>query len=381
MRTLAESLPKTAVRPVALEPRKSKPIKVWAFGGAVILAVQLFVWSKWILTGEARTTPSGPSDPPHLMKLILNTWQVVGVFAMLFTFYWLLIRPWRRERRVTSDGLLTLVFLAMYFQDPMLNYFQNWCTYNSYLLNFGSWSELIPGWVAPNSRNFAEPIVFLAPTYVYACLGASFFICIVMRKAKTRWPQLGTLGLVLVALGTGLATDFILELAWMRAGLYTYPGAIKSLTLFHGHYYQFPIYESLMFGSTLAAWACVRYFKNDKGETLAERGLEHLQGSTRQKNTYRFFSLFALMSILFFFTYNLPAMFFGLHAEEWPADIQKRSYFTNYICGDGTPYACSSTGTPIPRENSAHFDPDGKLVVPADATQLPERVPFGDVKG
>jgi hypothetical protein len=364
---------------VALEPKRSQPIKVWAFFGAALLLVQIVVWARWI-ANDAETTPSGPSDPPHLMKVILNTWQIAGIFAMVFTFYWFLIRPWRRERKITTDGLLTLVFAGMYFQDPILNYFQNWCTYNSYLLNFGSWTEQIPGWVSANASNFAEPVAFVGPTYVYACLGATMFICWVMRKAKERRPNITTMGLVLVALGTGLITDFVLELAWMRAGLYTYPGAIKSLTLFHGHYYQFPIYEALMFGSTLAAWACLRYFKDDKGQTLAERGLEHLKVGARQKVAYRFFAIFAAMSALFFVTYNLPAMFWGMHAEEWPEDIQKRSYFTNYICGDGTPYACSSPGVPVPRENSVHLDPDGRTVVPADAPQLPQRVPFEDRK-
>lgn len=380
MVSVARRHPRTsAAPPIAIEPKKSSPIKIWAFFGVALMAVQLFVWGKWIAT-DAETTPSGPSDPPHLMKVLLNTWQIVGIFAMFFMFYWFLIRPWRRERKITTDGILTLVFLAMYFQDPMLNFVQNWCTYNSYLVNFGSWTEHIPGWVSANASNFAEPFAFVGPTYVYACLGATMFICWVMRKAKERRPNISNFGLVMVALAAGLITDFVLEMAWMRAGLYTYPGAIKKLTLFHGHYYQFPIYEALMFGSTLAAWACYRYFKDDKGQTIAEKGLENLKTGGAKSFGYRFFSTFAAMSLLFFVFYNLPAMFWGMHAEEWPADIQKRSYFTNYICGEGTPYACSSTGVPMPRENSVHLDPDGRVVIPADAAQLPQRVPFRDLK-
>ena len=37
------------------------------------------------------------------------------------------------------------------------------------------------------------------------------------------------------------------------------------MTLFHGHYYQFPLNEWLLFSGVWAGWACLRYFRDDKG--------------------------------------------------------------------------------------------------------------------
>ena len=53
----------------------------------------------------------------------------------------------------------------MFFQDPLLNYFNTWCTYNTWLFNRGSWSSDIPGWVSPEEpgRQVAEPLLTTRP--------------------------------------------------------------------------------------------------------------------------------------------------------------------------------------------------------------------------
>ena len=53
--------------------------------------------------------------------------------------WWFIIRPWRRERRITLDGMLLVSMGLLFFQDPLLNYFNTWCTYNTWLFNRGSW--------------------------------------------------------------------------------------------------------------------------------------------------------------------------------------------------------------------------------------------------
>ncbi|MND02321.1 hypothetical protein D3C83_216600 [compost metagenome] len=62
---------------------------------------------------------------------------------------------------------------------------------------------------------------------------------------------------------------------------------------------------------------------------------------------------------------------------QWPADVQKRSYLTNHICGAGTDYACGGPAVPIPRPGSFHLDPEGRLVVP-EQTKPPAVIPFAD---
>jgi hypothetical protein len=87
--------------------------------------------------------------------------------------------------------------------------------------------------------------------------------------------------------------------------------------------------------------------------------------------------------VTMFVCYVLPNLFLGLHTQEWPADVQSRSYFTDYLCGQGTDRACPGPAVPNLRNDnatggarSAYVDRDGRLVLPPGAV-LPPPVPFG----
>lgn len=82
------------------------------------------------------------------------------------------------------------------------------------------------------------------------------------------------------------------------------------------------------------------------------------------------------MNVAYIAIYNLPvAMIGGLHPHTFPDDIQKRSYFVQQACGEGTGYACPGGAVPLQHGNSAYLDENGKLVVP-DGVTLPKVVPF-----
>ena len=60
------------------QPQSSfKPVQAWALLGGAILAVQLYIWAKWITGPYFVRVPAGPSDPPTLMKIVLVTWTGV----------------------------------------------------------------------------------------------------------------------------------------------------------------------------------------------------------------------------------------------------------------------------------------------------------------
>ena len=146
-----------------------KPVRVWAFIGGAILAFQLYVWISWIAGPNFERVPTGPSDPPLYMKAILMTWTGVIVVGLPASLYYFIIRPWRRERRITLDGMLLVACGLLFFQDPLLNYFNTWCTYNTWMWNRGSWVQDVPGWVSfgEPGRTMAEPLLMNAPGYSY----------------------------------------------------------------------------------------------------------------------------------------------------------------------------------------------------------------------
>ena len=102
---------------------RSAPVKVWALAGGLLLVFQFYVITSWLLGPNFKRVPSGPSVPPGWMKAFLIGWQIVPIPLMVVILYWFLVRPWRREGRPTTDGLLCLAFLFVSFQDPLINHF------------------------------------------------------------------------------------------------------------------------------------------------------------------------------------------------------------------------------------------------------------------
>jgi len=350
---------------------------VWATIGGVILAVQLYVWIKWIIGPYFTPVPTGVSEPPLWMQYVLIVWTSVICIGLPIGLYYFIIRPWRRERIITTDGMLLVAFGLLFFQDPFLDYLNTWCTYNTWLWNWGSWVQDIPGWKSwgqPGAM-LSEPIFLNGPGYSYGLLLCVIVGCWFLRFVKKRRPNIGTLGMFGALFAFTAVFDVIMEgFFLMRMGLYVYPGAIKSWCLFAGHYYQFPVYEAIFYGATLSGFCALRYFTDDRGRTYVERGLERIQGGFMKQQITRFLALFAASSLIFFVFYNLPAQWLAMHAEPWPEDIQKRSYFTSGICGEGTGRLCPHPNLPLMINGAPLVDPDGNLVLP-EGFELPKIVP------
>lgn len=356
----------------------SNRVKIFAVAGGAILVLQLYVVIRWLTGPYFERVPTGPSDPPMYMKIPLMANAIVLWIGLPFALWYFIIRPWRRERRITLDGMLLVSMGLMFFQDPILNYFNTWCTYNTWLFNRGSWAPYIPGWVSPEElgRQVAEPLLTNVPGYAWGVLVITITGCWIMRKIKARWPNISNLRLILVTYALAFVFDFVMEaLVLLPSGLYTYPGAIQSLSFNAGTYYQWPVYEGLMWGGVQAALCCLRYFTDDRGRTVVERGLDNVRGGFVKQQFTRFLAIFAGVSACFFIFYNIPAVWLGMHADPWPEDHQKRSYFNGGICGDGTDIPCPNPVLPIPTKHSGYINTDGQLVLPEGA-ELPAVVPF-----
>jgi hypothetical protein len=296
--------------------------------------------------------------------------------------YYFIVRPWRRERRITLDGMLLVACGLLFFQDPLLNYFNTWCTYNTWMWNMGSWVQNIPGWrsYGEPGRMMAEPLLMNAPGYSYGVLLCTILGCWVMRRAKARWPKISNAGLIGVLIVWTFFFDLFIEgLFLMPMGLFTYPGSIRALSINAGTYYQWPLYEGIMWGGAQAGFCALRYFTDDRGRTFVERGLERVQGGFARQQLTRFLAIFAACSVFFFVFYNLPAQWLAMHADPWPEDVMKRSYFLMGICGQGTDRPCPDPALPIPGKNSGYINQDGKLVLPP-GVQLPKTVPVEGAK-
>jgi hypothetical protein len=287
--------------------------------------------------------------------------------------------PLIRRQPIPWDGLMVMAFLTMIWQNYLLNWFRTWSTYNAIFVNRGSWYNNVMFWSAPNVRQgFAE-----APFYdfgFYAAWGLSLvWLCFIMRFAKRRWPNLGKAGLFGLLLAFCMVFDFVIECLLMRGGAYTYAGIKPGWwLLFKGHYYQFPLYEIPLFGVCLASMVVVRYFRNDRGESIAERQIDEVRVGRRSKTFIRFLAIAGIFNGIFFL-YNLAVQPFVIgNGGEWPADIQKRSYFTQGICGGKTDRACAGPNVPIAIPGSAYMNREGGLSYPPGWVEPALKVPFAE---
>lgn len=71
----------------------------------------LIRWVRSVLQDD----PAGSDAAAGWMKTAIATLEVLTPALAIGIFYWALVRPWRRERRITTDGLLVVCFLTMWF--------------------------------------------------------------------------------------------------------------------------------------------------------------------------------------------------------------------------------------------------------------------------
>ena len=251
--------------------RKWSVVHVAAAVGAALAIFELYLLVKWVAGPNFQAVPSGPDQPPTWMKWGINLGgQVVLPILGAVCVYWAVARPWRRERRVSFEGLLVVAAMISSFYDPLSDYFNHWLTYNSYFFNRGTPMSGIPGWEsysAPGAQP-AWPFIMLLPVYplfIYT-LGAVGHA--VMRRLRARWPECSPAVLVAACLLVFVVVDLFAEsFLMLRLGWYNYTG---SFALFESTYSHNPLRNVIFVTVTMTAFSCLRFFRDDRGQTFVE---------------------------------------------------------------------------------------------------------------
>jgi len=348
-------------RPVAPESKKTfaRPVLWWAALGLVFVGLNIYVFGRW-LVDLPPTVSSGPTHVPGYMWWNIRAQEVIFPLLGALCFVLWVIVPVMKRQKARWDGIAIASFATITWQTYGVDWFNYYSGFNAVVINRGSWYEHVPFWVPPNTRGFPEAIVFDVGFFVCWIL-ITIWYCMMMRAAKRRWPQLGKQGIFWFCVPLAMFMDAAMEFLWMRGGLYHYAGAIKGPWLiFQGHYYQIPMYEIISFGTCMAVVAAIRYFRNDKGESVAERGIDDVRIGAKSKTWVRFLALAGIFNLCYL-VFNMVAVPFTMHGSDWPADIRKRSYFTAGVCGAKTNRVCPGPGVPLPLPGSPYMDHNGNL--------------------
>ena len=226
-------------------------------------------------------------------------------------------------------------------------------------------------------RTVPEPLLTNIPGYMYGVLLLTIVGCWVMRKIKNRWPGISNLRLILVTYAIAIVFDFVMEaLILLPIGFYSYPGAIQSLSINAGTYYQWPIYEGLMWGGVQAALCCLRFFTDDRGRTVVERGLDSIRGGFVKQQFIRFLAIFAAVSArASSSSTTCPRPGSACTPIRGRRIVRSARTSTGGICGDGTDRPCPNPDLPLPTKHSGYINHDGELVLP-DGVEIPPVVPI-----
>jgi hypothetical protein len=373
---LSESQPIIAPRGSAATPRRARPVSWWAGLGLGFLALAAYLIISWLIRGEAHRVPSGPTPLPTAMQIALGI-QQWGTFAgALALVYFKAIRPRMRTGSFTFDGLMVMSFALMWWSDPLYNYFTPGFSYNAWFVNLGSWVGGLPGWMSPNADQIPQPLIWLPGVYTCAFFAMVLIVNVIMRRTRQRFPEIGAVGLWLVAFFPMLVVGTLWEALFMVMGSHHYGSAIRGFALNAGHYYEFPIYQGITASLLYTTWGAMRFHRDDRGRSFAERGLDRLAVSERTEGWMRFFAISGAITGVFFVFYHIPNAIIALEGDAWPKDVLTRSYFTSGVCGAGTTVACPDPRVPFPRGNSSlRIAPGGTLVIPAGTTP-PTAVPW-----
>jgi hypothetical protein len=279
--------------------------------------------------------------------------QVLGPAVAIGCIWQCIIKPWRRERRVTGDGMLLIACFAIAIpHDFLLNYMSPSYSYNAHYFNLGSWLGAVPGVQTPNAYRLPEALAFVVPSYGWGVFLALVLGCIVMKAAVRRWPTMSYLRLLAVTLVFFIALDIAVESALIGLDVQKYTGSIRQLTLFAGTNHEYPVYEMLYWGLFWTALTALRFSRDDHGLTFAERGANDHGWSRRRITAMRQLALIGAGCVIFTVVYNAPWALTASHNNEFPAHLP--SYFLNGICSPD-PLHATAAMPPCPNRAAAVY--------------------------
>lgn len=352
----------TSSLPEAPQSRQFKPIVGFAWLGGFFVALFAYLIFRWLTSGHFQPTPAG--EVPRYTQVAAWIWQATQVIIVPIFVYKIVIKPWRQDGELSLDGVMCIAFLTLWWQDTVCNSLAPFTTNSAAFINFGSWDNFIPGWSTPNGNLVVEPPLGSSGImYIWCPLALAMLGSKVMRYVQERWDRgvFAQFAACMVVLGVVTALG---ELVALRLGLWCYQGAHAGVTLFSGTYYQYPLYEGLLFGLVGSAWSAVRNYRNDKGETIAERGLDGLNTSPRKRNLIRVLAMSGVLNVLFLAFWQLPMAHLATSQHAWPKEVQRLEHLTNSLCGPGTDYACPSPDIPLHKRGAVHITPDGEIALP-----------------
>ena len=277
----------------------------WALLGGAWIAFVGYGTIRWFMSGEVGPAPiQGPDRYP--------VWQLVGlrgleIFSMLFVVFMVAVygvRPWRRGQGLTLEAMMLIGGLVGFFIDPLINFFRYTFAWNAHAFNIGSWLSAFPGHVP--SGPYAEGILWAFPQYIMMSAGAALSGYWILTRLRAKFPGIGLVPGLAVVFVSFFLGDMVIEGTFILFGVYAYPRAYSSLTLFAGELHQFPLNESFFVAAQAVALTLFMRSARESADGLSfvERGSERF--AVRYRTAVRCLAVVGFTFVVYAFGYFFP---------------------------------------------------------------------------
>ena len=314
-----------------------RPVLFWSAVGAVCMTVAAYVYTSWIVSGNATRVEAGRDPIPGGTRLAMTAFQIAcPIMALVAICY--VVGKSLRERQLCIEAAVVIGSAIAWWHDPLINWFQPVLFYNAGLVNFGNWMENVPGSLSPGSRLMAEPVLMIGMIYVWMPLAMGAIARGAMGRARRRWPASGPVRTFCCGWLAVYAIEFPLEIFAVHHGLVAYPASIPGATLWAGQTVQLPLYGPILWSLVLSSSGALMFFRNKRGQVRVEAGVETLPwAGTCVKALLRVLAITGFLHVVAIGAYDVPVNFAGFYAG--PTDTYP-SYLRTQYCGPDTPRAC-----------------------------------------
>lgn len=356
----------TAARPAASEVRRidttqadasTVGTRIWMVTGALWFALFVYCMTAWVLGPNFEPVTFGRDQASPNYVLFIRTLEVIMLTLTAWLLWLFVFKPLVRDGKLSFDGLFFLACGTMVLQEPWHAWIRPQLLYNDIFFNYGSWMGTLPV-SSPTAYITPLPIAFAGLGYFWIVAGPAWCGSRFMGWLKQRNPGITVFKLVGLGFLAFCIFDLIIESFITRAGLFIYLSTVPWYTVFAGEPHQFPLTETICWAGTYTVLACFHFFRNDRGETWADRNFDSVAMPSSLKTFARWLGMVGVCQMIILGTWNIPYLFFALKGGPSVVTEESHPWLTAGICGTSTPYDCPGPGVPFARIDS----PTNRLV-------------------
>lgn len=299
----------------------TRPRRSWSLPHYLALVgVPVLVWNAWtviawLIAGPHEITRYRPPGHPvdwYAARVFEGLAIAVGTTLAVYVY-----RGCRRARMwLTFDVLFCLAAATQFWGDAGVNFMAPTITISSEWVNVNATCGHMPLVVNPDCGRTPDPLLFLFLLETFVPLGCAIIFGRLVNRVRGRRPHTTTAQLVAMVIAAGFGLALLEPLVIIPLHLWNYPGAKPAISIGSG--FRYPLFEIACFGLWFGVLASVRIFRDDRGHTVVERGLDHHRPATRKLVTW--LALYTIFQIAIWGFASMPYWVLGVDQKPWPRE-------------------------------------------------------------